>query len=253
MGGEIGAIREIRRDAVGETGEFLPSSPRVKVFGRQHDDDLAVAMGGEVGVVETAFALGRAAFTRCQKPRQPAVGGAVLGKGEQAHAVAKIEAAADDEADADFLRRLICPHDTGDAVMVGNRDRPVAECRRGHDQFGRVRRAAQEREIGRDLQFGVTDGTVCHVWTAPVGQGEFGGRWHWSGAVMYSACRCGRWLTAGRDGLRGSGAQHCGALCGAMTNRRVPTQVLTIVPSLPPAPCGVTGRRWLRRVLQISR
>ena len=29
---------------------------------------------------------------------------------------------------------------------------------------------------------------------------------------------------------------HCGALAGAMTLRSVPTQVLTIVPSLPLAP-----------------
>jgi hypothetical protein len=43
------------------------------------------------------------------------------------------------------------------------------------------------------------------------------------------------------------------ALEGAMTDRRVPTQLLTIVPSLPPAPCGVTGRPGLRPELTISR
>jgi hypothetical protein len=58
---------------------------------------------------------------------------------------------------------------------------------------------------------------------------------------MYPACLCGR-LTAGPDGLRGLGSQHCGALRGAMTIRSVPTQVLTILPSLPSAPCFVTGR-----------
>ena len=51
----------------------------------------------------------------------------------------------------------------------------------------------------------------CHVWTAPVGQGEFSGVGEWSGAVMYPACWCGL-LTAGPDGLRGSGSKHRGAL-----------------------------------------
>ena len=50
-----------------------------------------------------------------------------------------------------------------------------------------------------------------HVWTAPLGQGEFSGVGEWSGAVMYPACWRGR-LTAGPDGLRGSGSEHCGAL-----------------------------------------
>jgi hypothetical protein len=35
-------------------------------------------------------------------------------------------------------------------------------------------------------------------------------------------------MTAGHDGYRGSGSQHCGALEGAMTVRIFPTQVLTI-------------------------
>jgi hypothetical protein len=35
-------------------------------------------------------------------------------------------------------------------------------------------------------------------------------------------------MTAGHDGYRGLGSQHCGALDGAMTVRIVPTQVLTI-------------------------
>src|SRR5216683_2965675 len=53
--------------------------------------------------------------------------------------------------------------------------------------------------------------TRCHVWTAPFGQGEFGGVGRWSGAVMYPACWRGR-LSAGPDGLRGSGSEHGGAL-----------------------------------------
>ena len=66
MGGEIGAVSEIDRDAGGKSDEFLPSPPtgkkRVGVVRRQHDDDLALAMRDNIGIVETAFALGRAAF-----------------------------------------------------------------------------------------------------------------------------------------------------------------------------------------------
>ncbi len=105
-----------------------------------------------IGVVETAFALGRAALARGQQPRQPAIGGAILGKDKQARAVAKIEPAADDETQPDLLRRLVRAHDAGEAVAVGDRDRAVAEGGGGHHQLGRMRRPAQKREIGGDLQ-----------------------------------------------------------------------------------------------------
>ena len=76
-------------------------------------------------------------------------------------------------------------------------------------------------------------------------------RWHLVGS-SHSACWCGR-MTAGPDGKRGSGSKHCGAIAGAMTRRSVPTQVLTILPSLPCAPCRVTGRKRLRPGSGISR
>src|SRR5271154_4988475 len=128
MSGEIGAILKIRRDAGGKGNEFL----RNRRFGRQYDDDLALAMRDHVRIVEMAFAFGRAELARCQEPRQPAIRGAVLGKGEGARVLAKIEAAADDEADADFFRRLMRAHDPGKSVVVGYRDRLVTERRRGH-------------------------------------------------------------------------------------------------------------------------
>src|SRR5271166_6596702 len=62
---------------------------------------------------------------------------------------------------------------------------------------------------------------------------------------------CGR-LTAGPDGLRGLGSQHCGALGGAMTDRSVPTQVLTVLPSLLSAPCGCLAR-WPEGVMRWDR
>ena len=79
-------------------------------------------------------------------------------KGEQADAVIEIEPAADDETDANLFCGLMRAHDPGNAVMVGNRDRPVPERRRSQYQLGRVRGAAQKREIGRDLQLGISRG-----------------------------------------------------------------------------------------------
>ena len=93
--GEIGAAGEIRRDPRPAT-----ISAAVGGLGWQHDDDLPLAVRDHIGVVEMAFALGRAALAEGQQPRQPAIGGAILGIGEQARAVAQIEAAPDDEADA---------------------------------------------------------------------------------------------------------------------------------------------------------
>ena len=53
-------------------------------------------MRDHIGVVEMAFASGGAALAEGQQPREPAIGGAIRGVGEQARAVAQIEAAPDD-------------------------------------------------------------------------------------------------------------------------------------------------------------
>jgi hypothetical protein len=66
---------------------------------------------------------------------------------------------------------------------------------------------------------------------------------------MYPAFRCGLLMTAGPDGLRGLASLHCGALLCAMTERNVPAQVLTILPSLASCSLPVWARpaRGLRR------
>ena len=58
---------------------------------------------------------------------------------------------------------------------------------------------------------------------------------------MYPAFRCGRILTAGPDGLRGLASKHRGALLSAMTERSVPAQVLTILPSIASCSLPVWG------------
>ena len=148
MSGEISAACEIRRDT---DSEFR----HIRRINRQDHNNLTVAMRDYVGIVEMAFAFGRAALAEGQQTRQAAIGGAVLGEGEKARAVAQIETAADDEPEPDLLCRVMGAHDTGKAVVVGDRDRRMTECRRGHHQLVRMRCTAQKREIGGDLQLRV--------------------------------------------------------------------------------------------------
>ncbi len=151
MGGKRAAAGKIRRDPRGKAAKFVPD----RRLGRQQDDGLALAMRCHIGVIEPAFALGGAALAESEQPGQPAIGGAILGKGEEARAVAEIEPAADHETDPDLLCRLVRAHDAGEAVPVGDRDGAMAEGRRAQHQLGRMRRPAQKREIGGDLQLGI--------------------------------------------------------------------------------------------------
>ncbi len=148
MRGEIGAAGKIRCDPRGEFSQ-------VALLRRQHDNDLTLAMGHDIGIVEAAFTLGRAPFAEGQEPRQPAIGDAVFGIGKEARAVGEVEPNTDDEADPDGFRRMMRAHQPGDAVPVGDRDRLVAERRRGHHQLVGMRRTAQKREIAGDLQLSV--------------------------------------------------------------------------------------------------
>ncbi len=145
---EVGTAGKIRRHPCCEFDHII-------FIGRQHDEDLSLAMGDDIGVVEMAFALGRAPLSQGQEARQAAISGAVLRVGEEAGAVGEIEPDADDEADIGNLCGVMGAHQAGDAVPIGDRDRLVAERRGGRDQFVGMRGAAQEREIAGDLQFGV--------------------------------------------------------------------------------------------------
>src|SRR5262249_19387493 len=99
-----------------------------------------------------AFPFGGAAFAEGQQLREAAIGGAILGKSKQACTVAQIKAAPDDKTDPDLLCCMISADDAGEAVMVGDPDRLVAESGRGNHQLVRMRSPAQKREVGSDLQ-----------------------------------------------------------------------------------------------------
>jgi hypothetical protein len=141
---EIGAAPEIRRDPFDKSMMGGECGRRLSILGGQDNDDLPIAVRCDIGIIEMAFALRRAPPAAGQQAREAAVGGTILRIGEQARAVAQIEADADDEPDTDGLRRLMRPHQPGDGVAVGDRDCRKAERRRGQHQFVRVRGAAQK-------------------------------------------------------------------------------------------------------------
>ncbi len=148
MRGEIGAAREIARR--GRQGRRDAGRPG------QHDDDLALAVRDEIGVVEMAFAFrargacrgskGGSAGHRRRGPRDRRAGSCRRADRAATPMTSRMPAA---------LAACHGPHDAGDAVAVGDRDRGVAERRRGHHQLVGMRGAAQEREIAGDLQLGI--------------------------------------------------------------------------------------------------
>ena len=100
-----------------------------------------------VGAADFAFAFRRATAAERDQTRQPAVSGAVLRKGEQAHAVDQIEPRADQQAKALLLRGDMHAYHAGQAVAVGHGDRGMAQGGGLRHQFVRMRGAAQEAEF----------------------------------------------------------------------------------------------------------
>ena len=107
---------------------------------------------------QNAAALPGAALSARQQAAQPAIGGAGRGIGEKRRGVLQDQPRADNKRDAAFLRRAVGADHTGKRVLVCDRDRRVAErFRRRHQLFG-VGTAAQEGEIGGDVEFGIAGG-----------------------------------------------------------------------------------------------
>src|SRR6478736_1337366 len=103
-----------------------------------------------------------AALAKGEQPAEPAVSSAVRWVGKQARRIVKIEARADDEFDAaDLACRKMRSHHAVKRVAVGDGDcrEPERPCRR-HQLLG-VRAAAQEGEIGGDVELGVAGHFYC--------------------------------------------------------------------------------------------
>ena len=159
--GEIAAVPE----QAGERPQPLAEGRIVGPARRQDDRQNALGVGCEIVEGEVALALGGAAVADRQQARQPLVGVEVGGIGEQGIAVARLEAGADQELGlllrrrrmllVIFLQRCIGPHHAGQRVAVGDADGGMAELDRLQRQLTRMRAAAQEAVVGRDLQLGI--------------------------------------------------------------------------------------------------
>ena len=113
-------------------------------------------MRGDIGEAQDAFAFLRAPLPERQETAEPAVRLAVLRVAEKAQTILEIEPCADDEAEARLLGCKMRAHGTRQRVAVADRDglEPQHFCLR--HKLLRVRSSAQEGEVARHLQFGVT-------------------------------------------------------------------------------------------------
>ena len=137
-------------------GLELPGEGRVGDLRRQDDEDLALGRGLDIRQDQVAVALLRPALAQGQQPGEPAIGGPVAGIAEDLRPVPGHQAGADQKPQAGLLGRDMGAHHPGQAVAVGHPDGGMAEGRGGGDQLARMRAAAQEAVVGRDLQLGVT-------------------------------------------------------------------------------------------------
>ncbi len=118
----------------------------------QHHEDQPFAISQHVLAVQDAFPFRRAAATHRDQSRQAAIGRPIHRIGEQARPVRQVEPRSDEEPDPRLLRRDMRPDHTGETVAVGHGNRRMPQRRRLQHQFVRMRRPAQEAEIGRDLE-----------------------------------------------------------------------------------------------------
>ena len=109
---------------------------------------------------QPAAAFFRADVACGQQAAEPAVGGAVLGVGEEVgRAVGEDEAGADEHAQAArgllvVAQEEVRAHDAGERVAVGDADAVEPQRDRLRDKLFGVRGATQEREVRGDAEFG---------------------------------------------------------------------------------------------------
>ena len=125
-----------------------------------HDDLQALRIFKEIVESQMALAFGRAQIACGQQPAEPAIGGAVLGIGENVgRPVGKDQPRARDDAHrADrpcvLARENMGAHDAGERIAIGDADSRKPKLRRLGDQFFGMRSAAQKRKIRRRREFG---------------------------------------------------------------------------------------------------
>ena len=132
----------------------LGGAPFVRFVGDQHGEQ-AFGPGGQVLPVELAGGLARPSLAERQQPAEPSVGGAVGRIDQERRLIGEVEPATDHGAYARRLRRLVSPHDPGEAGAVADRQGLDPAQRRLGEQILRAGRATQEAEVRGDLQLGV--------------------------------------------------------------------------------------------------
>jgi hypothetical protein len=127
----------------------------VRRLGRQHDQDLALAVGDQLGQGETARALFGAALAQGEQAAEPAIGRPVARIAEQLRAVLRHQTGAGQQLQSRLPGCHMGAHHAGQRVAVGRPDGGQAQRLGGQHQLVRVRGAPQEAVVGRDLELGV--------------------------------------------------------------------------------------------------
>lgn len=109
----------------------------------------------QVGPVETTRTLASAPLAEGQQSTQAAVGRPIGWINQYGGLIDEFETAADHQSDPGRLGGLMRPYDAGDAVPVGNGERLQAADGRLGEQLVATTGAAQKREVGGALQFGI--------------------------------------------------------------------------------------------------
>ena len=153
-GGEIQAAAEAGAVVVEVGGE----AGGVGGFRGQRDQPQSLRMGGDVGAAEPARAFLGPPVAHGQQARQPGIGGAIAGEGEQPRPVFQLEPAADHQPDAGALGREMRPHHPRQAVAVGDRQGGEAQRPRRQRQLLGMAGAVEEGKGAGDVEFGVGGG-----------------------------------------------------------------------------------------------
>ncbi len=170
--GEIGDAGGILAVVAGRGGEVEAGKPGGEGagggegLGRERPGQVqeeceARAEGVEIGGIEPALALGRAAGAGGQQPAEPAPGGAVLRQGGDLGAVGQAEPGGGDQAGhgaAGLARHvaqfLMGADEARDRVAVGDGEGGQAEVERAAGVFLRMAAAGEEGEVRGDAELG---------------------------------------------------------------------------------------------------
>ena len=126
---QVGKVAEIPPQAAQACGKFGIGCLR------QQDGEQALAVGREILPAEVALALSGPPLAEREQAAEAGIGGTVGRVDEQRGAVAQIEAAADDHADAGFIGLPMRAHDPSQRVAVGDAKRRKAEQFRLREQL----------------------------------------------------------------------------------------------------------------------